>query len=81
MNLDVSATVYSASTWVVPILIAITFHEAAHAFAAWVGIIFVLPMLGRQIGVNLDVFRWLVGVPLAWLAPMFFRLAGVGAGG
>ena len=34
-NLDVSATVYSASTWVVPILIAITFHEAAHAFAAW----------------------------------------------
>jgi Zn-dependent protease len=34
-NLDVSATVYSVSTWVVPILIAITFHEAAHAFAAW----------------------------------------------
>jgi len=34
-NLDVAATFYSVSTWVVPILIAITFHEAAHAFAAW----------------------------------------------
>jgi Zn-dependent protease len=32
---DLSATIYSASTWIVPILIAITFHEAAHAFAAW----------------------------------------------
>jgi Zn-dependent protease len=50
-------------------------------FLILLGIIFLLPMLGRQIGVDLDVFRWLVGVPLAWLAPMFFRLAGVGAGG
>jgi hypothetical protein len=39
--------------------------------------IFLLPMLGRQIGVDLDVFRWLVAVPLAWLAPMFLRLAGI----
>jgi Zn-dependent protease len=28
-------TLYMASTWIVPILIAITFHEAAHAFTAW----------------------------------------------
>ena len=34
-NLDVSATVYSASTWIVPILVAITFHEVAHALVAW----------------------------------------------
>jgi Zn-dependent protease len=34
-NLDVSATVYSAFMWVVPIFVAITFHEAAHAFVAW----------------------------------------------
>lgn len=34
-NLDAAKIVYSASTWVVPILIAITFHEAAHAFTAW----------------------------------------------
>jgi Zn-dependent protease len=39
------------------------------------GLIFVLPIVGRQIGVNLDVFRWLVGVPLAWLAPIFVSLA------
>lgn len=26
---------YAASTWVLPILIAITFHEAAHGYAAW----------------------------------------------
>jgi hypothetical protein len=33
--LDFLGTFYSASTWIVPILIAITFHEAAHAYAAW----------------------------------------------
>ncbi len=33
--MDFSASIYTASTWIVPILIAITFHEAAHAFAAW----------------------------------------------
>ena len=33
--MDFPGTIYSASTWIVPILIAITFHEAAHAFAAW----------------------------------------------
>jgi len=32
---DLQKTIYSASTWVVPVLIAITFHEAAHAYAAW----------------------------------------------
>jgi Zn-dependent protease len=33
--LDLPDTLYTASTWIVPILIAITFHEAAHAYAAW----------------------------------------------
>jgi Zn-dependent protease len=32
---DVEKVIYSGSTWVIPILIAITFHEAAHAYAAW----------------------------------------------
>ena len=27
-------TLYLASTWIAPVLIAITFHEAAHAYAA-----------------------------------------------
>ena len=33
--MDVEKVIYSGSTWVIPILIAITFHEAAHAYAAW----------------------------------------------
>jgi hypothetical protein len=32
---DISKLLYPASTWVVPVLIAITFHEAAHGYAAW----------------------------------------------
>ncbi len=47
-------------------------------FLILLGIIFLLPMLGRQIGVDLNIFRWLVGVPLAWLMPIFLRLAGLG---
>jgi len=27
-------TIYSASTWILPVIIAVTFHEAAHGFAA-----------------------------------------------
>jgi len=33
--MDIAATIHTASTWVIPVLIAITFHEAAHGFAAW----------------------------------------------
>jgi Zn-dependent protease len=33
--LNLPDTFYTVSTWIVPILIAIAFHEAAHAFAAW----------------------------------------------
>lgn len=28
------STIYTASTWVIPVIIAITFHEAAHGFVA-----------------------------------------------
>jgi hypothetical protein len=41
------------------------------------GIIFLLPVLGRQLGVDLNVFKWLVGVPLAYLMPMFRWVAGL----
>ena len=34
-NLNLPDIIYPASTWIVPVLIAITFHEAAHACAAW----------------------------------------------
>ncbi|MBV9861146.1 MAG: site-2 protease family protein [Alphaproteobacteria bacterium] len=33
-NGALAATLYSASTWVVPVVIAVTFHEAAHGFVA-----------------------------------------------
>jgi Zn-dependent protease len=32
---DALAIAYQASTWIVPVIIAITFHEAAHGFVAW----------------------------------------------
>lgn len=35
MSFDNPNFFYIASTWVVPVLIAITFHEAAHGYAAW----------------------------------------------
>jgi len=35
MNIDFAVAAYDASTWVLPVLLAITFHEAAHGFAAW----------------------------------------------
>jgi Zn-dependent protease len=47
-------------------------------FMILLALIFLLPILGEQIGVDLSVLRWLVGIPLGWLAPTFFRLAGIG---
>ena len=35
LNMDIAGLVYTASTWIVPVLLAITLHEAAHAYAAW----------------------------------------------
>jgi Zn-dependent protease len=31
---SIAATVYQASTWVLPVVLAVTFHEAAHGFVA-----------------------------------------------
>ena len=33
--MDFSRFVYKASSWVLPVLLAATFHEAAHAWVAW----------------------------------------------
>lgn len=35
MQFLTEGVLYTASTWVLPVLIAITFHEAAHGFVAW----------------------------------------------
>jgi Zn-dependent protease len=34
MSQQIAATLYMASTWVLPLIIAITFHEAAHGYVA-----------------------------------------------
>lgn len=33
--MDVSGIIYSISVWIIPALLAITLHEAAHGFVAW----------------------------------------------
>jgi Zn-dependent protease len=35
MDGDFSGILYDASTWVVPVLLAITLHEASHGYVAW----------------------------------------------
>ncbi len=35
MGAETLDLIYTASTWVVPVLLAITLHEAAHGFVAW----------------------------------------------
>jgi Zn-dependent protease len=34
-GMNIPAALYNASTWVLPVLFAITFHEAAHGYVAW----------------------------------------------
>ena len=66
-------------TSLLPGALARQYAKLEHAgFLILLGIIFLLPVLGRQLGVNLNLLGWLVGTPLAWLAPLFFRIAGIG---
>jgi hypothetical protein len=41
------------------------------------GLVFVLPLIGRELGVNLNLLRWLVGTPLARILPTFEWIAGL----
>jgi len=41
-----------------------------------IGLIFLLPMLGRQVGIDLNLAYWLIWVPVDWLWPLFEGLAG-----
>lgn len=43
-----------------------------------IGLIFILPMIGREIGLRLDIFTWLVGTPAQYI--MRLIAAGVGLG-
>ena len=46
-------------------------------FLIVLGLVFVLPMIGRELGVDLNLFRWLVGTPLAHILPTFKSVAGL----
>lgn len=43
-----------------------------------IGALFLLPLLGAQIGLDLDIFRWLVGVPASYLIELIATLTGHG---
>ena len=45
-------------------------------FLILIGIVFVLPMVGRRVGVDLEIFYWIVLVPVQWLFGLFAALAG-----
>ena len=41
-----------------------------------IGLVFLLPMLGRQVGLDLDLAYWLIWLPVEWLWSLFEVLAG-----
>lgn len=43
-----------------------------------IGVIFLLPLLGNQVGIRLDIFTLVVWTPVRWLMPFFIHLAGLG---
>lgn len=47
-----------------------------YGFLILIGFVFLLPMLGNQLGLDLDVFQWVVGVPAQWLAKGLLGVAG-----
>ena len=49
-----------------------------YGFFILLGLILVVPMIGRQIGVDLNVFSWLVMTPVRAMMPFFATLAGFG---
>ena len=46
-------------------------------FLILIGLIFLLPYASRQLGMNLNLFDWLVWRPVEWMIPFFLRLGGM----
>lgn len=42
-----------------------------------IGLIFILPLLGSQFGLDINIFRWLVGVPLEFLRGILLSALGL----
>jgi Zn-dependent protease len=46
-------------------------------FAIIIGGVFILPWIGRMVGLNLNIFHWLVVTPALYVSEMILRVAGV----
>lgn len=42
-----------------------------------IGVLFVLPMAGRELGSNLNILPWLIGTPMAFLREVIFVMTGL----
>ncbi|MEE8502517.1 MAG: site-2 protease family protein, partial [Kiloniellales bacterium] len=42
-----------------------------------IGVVFLVPMLGNQLGMDLNVFYWVILRPVLWLLPNFWALGGI----
>ena len=40
------------------------------------GLIFILPLIGNQLGVDLNGFGWLLSEPVGWLVDLVIRVTG-----
>ena len=47
-------------------------------FMIILGTLFVLPWLGQAVGMDLNVFQWIVGIPARWAMHVIFQLVGLG---
>src|SRR6478736_3941528 len=48
-----------------------------HGMLIIVGLLFILPMIGSQFGVNLDLVGWLLGAPVNWVIGNILRFTGL----
>lgn len=48
-----------------------------HGMLIMVGLLFLLPMIGTQFGVNLDLVGWLLGAPVNWVIGIILRFTGL----
>ena len=48
-----------------------------HGMLIMVSLLFILPMIGAQLGVNLDLVGWLLGAPVNWVIGIILRFTGL----
>jgi Zn-dependent protease len=47
-----------------------------YGMAILIGLLFILPMMGAQLGMDLDIFRWLIGGPVNAIITIILQLTG-----